>query len=283
MTRIRTRGNEEGEVEATDETRPLGTEAFRLDGRVALVTGAASERGIGRAVARVFAAAGAAVALADVDSEGVEWAAEELRKTGAKAVALRMDVTSASSVEEGVAEMEATLGPADVLVNSAGVTRATPIWDLSVEEFDWLMGINVRGGFLCLKAVLPGMMERRWGRLIWLSSQAGKQGGGVFGKSHYAASKAALIGLCQAVARELGPYGITSNAIAPGLIDTGLVARSGGERMDRDLKEKVSSTVSLRRVGRPEEVAYAALYLASEEAGYVTGEILDVNGGAYFG
>jgi NAD(P)-dependent dehydrogenase (short-subunit alcohol dehydrogenase family) len=256
---------------------------FRLDGRTALVTGAASERGIGRAVARAFAAVGARVALADLDLEGVAWAAEELRAAGAVAVALPMDVASRVSVEEGVAQMEAALGPADVLVNSAGVTRATPLWDLSVEEFDWLMGVNLRGGFLCLKAVLPGMMERRWGRVIWLSSQAGKQGGGVFGKSHYATSKAALIGLCQAAARELGPYGITSNAIAPGLIDTGLVARSGGEEMDRDLREKVEATVPLRRVGRPEEIAHAALYLASDAASYVTGEILDVNGGAYFG
>jgi len=180
------------------ESGSSSIEVFRLDGRVALVTGAASERGIGRAIAYAFAAAGAKVALADLDYEGVEWAAEELRHRGSKALALHMDVTSASSVQEGIAEMEKTLGSADVLVNSAGVTRATPIWELSVEEFDWLMDINVRGGFLCLKAVLPKMMERRRGRIIWLSSQAGKQGGGVFGKSHYATSKAALIGLAQA-------------------------------------------------------------------------------------
>jgi NAD(P)-dependent dehydrogenase (short-subunit alcohol dehydrogenase family) len=265
------------------EARSSGTEAFRLDGKVALVTGAASERGIGCTTARAFAAAGAKVALADVDAEGVETAAVELRGAGGEAMALRMDVSDPASVEAAVAEMEGVLGPADVLVNSAGVTRSTPLWDLTAEEFDWLMGINVRGGFLCLKAVLPKMMERQWGRVIWLSSQAGKQGGGVFGKSHYASSKAALIGLCQAAARELGPYGITSNAIAPGLIDTGLVARSGGEEMDRNLREKVEASVPLRRVGRPEEIAYAALYLASEAAAYTTGEILDVNGGAYFG
>jgi NAD(P)-dependent dehydrogenase (short-subunit alcohol dehydrogenase family) len=126
------------------------------------------------------------------------------------------------------------------------------------------------------------MQSAGWGRLIWLSSVAGKQGGGIFGSTHYATSKAAVIGLCQGAARELGPYGITSNAIAPGLIMTGIVARASSPEREADIERIVSDTVPMRRAGQPADVAYAALFLASEEAGYITGEILDVNGGGYF-
>jgi len=145
------------------------------------------------------------------------------------------------------------------------------------------MAINVRGTFACLAAVLPDMRERGWGRVIMLGSQAGKQGGGVFGAAHYACSKAALRGLCQGAARELGPFGITCNVIAPGMIDTDIFLAAGATPERRDeIAARVAATAPVRRAGRPADVAAAALYLASEEAGYVTGEVLDVNGGAYF-
>ena len=275
-----------GRVDLSDlGSSPTGAEyldAFRLDGRVALVTGAASERGIGREIGRAYAAAGAAVGLADVDEGGVRDAAEEIRTAGGKVVPLRMDVTDPASVSAAVAGLETALGPVEILVNSAGITRPTKIWDVSLEEFDRIMDVNVRGGFICLQAVMPGMMERRRGRIVWLSSISGKQGGGTFGTSSYAASKAAVIGLCQAVARELGPYGITSNAIAPGFIETGIVARSGDQQMEDRVRALINETAPLRRAGAPQDVALAALYLASDAAAYVTGEILDVNGGAYF-
>jgi NAD(P)-dependent dehydrogenase (short-subunit alcohol dehydrogenase family) len=243
--------------------------------RRALVTGAATENGLGNAIARALAATGAEVVLADVDLDGARRNAE---KIGADARAVHLDVTDERSVLDAVRET----GPVDILVNNAGITQRKALWELTSEEFDRVLAINLRGGFLCLKAVIGGMMERRWGRVIWLSSVAGKQGGGVIGTAHYAASKAGVIGLCQAAARELGPYGITSNAIAPGFIVTGIAARAIGAEGERELDRTISATAPARRSGRPEDVASAAVYLASEEAGYVTGEVMDVNGGIYF-
>ena len=265
-----------------DATAAGYADAFRLDGRVALVTGAGSERGIGREIGLAFAAAGASVGLADVDEGGVRAAAEALRGIGGEAMPLPMDVTDPGSVAAAVAALEGELGPADILVNGAGISRPTPIWDVSLGEFDRIMDVNVRGGFICLQAVMPGMMRRGRGRVVWLSSVSAKQGGGVFGTSHYAASKAAVIGLCQAAARELGPYGITSNAIAPGFVETGIVARSGSQEMEDRVRALVEENAPLRRAGAARDVACAALYLDSDAAAYVTGEILDVNGGSYF-
>jgi 3-oxoacyl-[acyl-carrier protein] reductase len=247
-----------------------------LAGRIALVTGAGSATGLGNAIARSLAGAGARVVLADVDVEGARRNAAAI---GAEASAVEMDVTSEESVLDAVA---AAGGRFDILVNNAGITQRKPIWELTTEEFDRLLAINLRGSFLCLKAVVAGMMERRWGRVIWISSVAGKQGGGIIGTAHYAASKAGVIGLCQAAARELGPYGITSNAIAPGFILTGIGAKSIGPEAEREVDRTVAAATPMRRSGVPEDVAAAALFLASEEASYITGEVMDVNGGIYF-
>lgn len=255
---------------------------FRLDGRVVLVTGAAQARGIGRTIGLACAMAGAAVGLADVDEAGVEAAAQAVEAAGGKAMSLAMDVTDPASVTEAVERIGSAYGPVDVLVNNAGISSPTPLWEIDLEEYDRVMSVNARGGFVCLKAVLPTMMERRRGRIVWISSQAGREGGGTFGTTHYAASKAAVIGLCQAAARELGPYGITSNAIAPGLVDTGLLARSSNQEMEDQVKEKVAASVPLRRVAMAEDIANAAVYLASDASAFVTGVVIDVNGGAYF-
>lgn len=256
-----------------------GAGPFRLDGRVALVTGGGSPQGIGRAIGAAFVAAGSRVALLDLDAEGTGRNAEEL---GGGVIAVAADVTDPASVGPAVAEVRDRLGPVDILVNSAGVTRSRPLWEVPLEEFDQVMAINVRGGFICLQAVVSDMKDRLWGRVIWLSSVAGKQGGGIFGSTHYATSKAAVIGLCQGAARELGPFGITSNAIAPGLTLTGMVAAASTPEREAEILERVRASVPLRRAAEPEDVAAAALFLASDEASYITGEILDVNGGAYF-
>ena len=255
---------------------------FRLDGKVALVTGGGSATGLGYAIASAFASAGAAVALGDVDVDGALRNAQTLGASGHRAFGVALDVTDPASVEQAVGEVESTLGPVDVLVNNAGITSSTKLWDLSLEEFDRVLGINLRGGYLCLKAVMPGMMERRRGRVIWISSVAGKQGGGVFGTSHYAASKAGVIGLCQGAARELAPYGITSNAIAPSLVLTGLLAKTASPEAERQVDERNKQVVPLGRSAVPADVAAAALFLASDEASYITGEVMDVNGGLYF-
>ena len=243
--------------------------------RIALVTGAGSERGLGNAIARALARAGAEVILSDIDVDGARRNAAAI---GARARALALDVTSEESVAEAVREA----GRVDVLVNNAGITQRRAIWELSIDEFDRMLAINLRGGFLCLSAVVKGMMERRWGRVIWISSVAGKQGGGIIGTAHYAASKAAVIGLCQAAARELGPYGITSNAVAPGFILTGIATRAVDAQAEREMDEKISAEAPMRRSGLPDDVAAAAAFLASEEAGYITGEVMDVNGGIHF-
>jgi NAD(P)-dependent dehydrogenase (short-subunit alcohol dehydrogenase family) len=258
---------------------PESRNPFRLDGRVALVTGAGSADGIGQAIARIYAAAGAAVALADQDGGGAQ---ANARGIGERALGLHLDVTQPESVAAGVAQVELALGPIDILVNNAGITRSTMLWETSLDEHDQVMAINLRGGFICAQAVLKGMMARRWGRLIWMSSIAGKQGGGVFGTASYAASKAGVIGLCQAAARQLGPYGITSNAIAPGLVLTSLLPRTGGAELAGRLREDGERNAPLRRAATPQDIANAALFLASDAASYITGEIVDVNGGAYF-
>ena len=246
-----------------------------LTGKVALVTGAGSSRGLGNAIARSLAGAGATVVLADVDLDG---AARNAALIGEAARAVLMDVTDERSVQASVHE----IGRVDILVNNAGITQRTPIWELSIADFDRLLSINLRGGFVCLKAVVAGMMTRRWGRIIWISSVAGKQGGGIIGTAHYAASKAGVIGLCQAAARELGPYGITSNAIAPGFILTGIATKAIGADQERELDRAIIDAAPVGRSGQPEDVANAALFLASPEASYVTGEVMDVNGGIYF-
>jgi 3-oxoacyl-[acyl-carrier protein] reductase len=219
------------------------------------------------------------VALADQDGPGAE---RNVREIGGRALGVQLDVTQPESVNAAVAIVERELGPVDILVNNAGITRSTVLWETSLEEFDQVLAINLRGGFVCLRAVLAAMMSRRWGRVIWLSSIAGKQGGGVFGTAHYAASKAGVIGLCQAAARQLGPYGITSNAIAPGLVLTSLLPRTGGAELADRLRQDVEHTAPLRRAATPLDIAHAALFLATDAASYITGEIMDVNGGVYF-
>src|SRR2546421_5857742 len=185
-----------------------------VGGKVALVTGAGSATGLGNAIASALATAGAEVVLGDIDIDG---ATRNAAAIGAAGRAIFMDVADESSVQAAVHE----IGPVDILVNNAGVTQRMPIWELSTDDFDRLLSINLRGGFVCLRAVLAGMMARRWGRIIWISSVAGKQGGGIIGTAHYAASKAGGGGRCQGAPRGPGPYGTTSTWTWPWVLLTG--------------------------------------------------------------
>jgi 3-oxoacyl-[acyl-carrier protein] reductase len=238
--------------------------------RVVLVTGA--WRGIGRAIAAAFAARGARVAVNVRDPERASAAAAAL---GPDVLGVAADVTDAAAVEAMVRAVLDRFGRIDVLVNNAAFATATRLPELEPAEWRRALEVNVTGPFLCLKAVLPAMRAQAYGRIVNIASTAGKTVSTLAGP-HYTASKHALLGLTRAAARELGPLGITVNAVCPGLTDTELVRETAPPERLRDL---VSGAVPARRMGRPDEVAELVCFVASERAGYITGASLDINGG----
>jgi 3-oxoacyl-[acyl-carrier protein] reductase len=238
-----------------------------LRGRVALITG--GDRGLGRSIALAFAGAGMNVAVnhraAERDAESV---VRELEAMRVHAIAVRADVTDASDVTEMVATTRRELGPVDVLVNNAGIARPLPLEQVHVATWDATMAVNLRAPFLITSAVLPEMRARRWGRLLFISSTAARVGGIV--GPHYAASKAGLEGLMHSYASTLAKEGITSNAIAPALIETAMLAGNPAATPDR---------IPVGRFGTPDEVSSIALAIVAN--GYVTGQTIQVNGGIY--
>lgn len=251
---------------------------MRLQGKAALVTGAS--RGIGRAIARRFAAEGCDVALNYVSEAGRDNAAEaetlaaELRSLGRKALCLEADVTDFAAVQAMVATAVGALGGLHVLVNNAGITRDRTLRKLSPEDWQAVLEVNLTGAFNCAKAVLEPMLEHGHGRIISLSSVVGLMGN--FGQANYAASKAGLIGFSKSLAREVARKGITVNCIAPGFIDTEMT-----RAIPQDVIPQILAQIPMGAMGTVEDVANAALFLASEEAGYITGQVLSVNGGMY--
>ncbi|WP_188986050.1 SDR family NAD(P)-dependent oxidoreductase [Pseudomonas matsuisoli] len=250
-------------------TEPI---SFDLHGRNALVTGAA--RGIGYAVALALGQRGAAVAVCDLDLESAERAAAALAEQGIRAIGLRVDVSSEEQVAEMVRATIATLGSIDILVNNAGICSTAPLLEVSAAEWRRVMAIDLDSVFFCAKAVLPGMMDQRHGRIINLASAAGKRGGGLLGNSCYAAAKGGVIALTKGLAREAGPYGITANAISPALTDTEMTSILAPEG-----RARVLADMPLGRAGTPRDIAGAVCFLASEAGSFVTGEIMDVDGG----
>jgi 3-oxoacyl-[acyl-carrier protein] reductase len=240
---------------------------MRLDGKVAMVTG--STRGIGRAIADALAEAGAKVAVIGRDAARAEQAAGEI---GHGARGFACDVASEEAVNAAVAAIEKDLGAIDILVNNAGVTKDNVFLRLQDADWDLVLEANLKGAFRTIRAASRGMMKKRWGRIINISSVVGLIGNK--GQANYAASKAGLLGLTKSIARELASRGITVNAIAPGYIETDMTATLTAEQRDALAKQ-----IPLERLGKPEDVAQAVLFLASDGASYITGQVLVVDGG----
>jgi len=242
-----------------------------LQGKVAVVTGGA--RGIGQGIATVLAAKGAAVAVWDLNAEGAEKTAAAIQEAGGRAIAVGGDASDASDVAAAAARTREELGPVAILVNNAGTTAYQPFTDITEEAWDRMIGINLKGPFLVTKELLPDMLAAGWGRIVNISSSSAQTGAPAM--AHYVASKGGVIGLTRALAVEYIDKGITVNHVPPGFIDTPLV-RQGPVDVDA-----VAATMPMKRAGTPEDVAHAVAYLASEEAGYVTGQTLSTNGGRY--
>lgn len=247
--------------------------ASPLAGRVALVTGAG--RGIGGAIADALAARGAAVIVNDIDEALARQRAAAL---GERALAAPGDASAAADVRRVVEAGIAAFGRIDILVNNAGQDRAVPILDLEEEEWDRFMAVNLKSAFLFSKAVLPGMIERRHGRIVCMSSVVAHQGA-MNGGIHYATTKAGMLGFARTLARQMAKTGITVNAIAPGVVDTDLIRT----HMKPEMREKVTQAIPMGRLADPAEIGRAVAFLVSDDASYLTGATLDVNGGFWIG
>jgi 3-oxoacyl-[acyl-carrier protein] reductase len=242
----------------------------RFADRVAVVTGGA--KGIGRAIASQLACGGAKIVVSGRDEAALEKACTEIRSTGGEAIWVQADVSKSGAADALCARTLEAFGRADILVNNAGVTRDNLVMRLSEEDWDHVIDTNLKGSFLCIRAFTRPMMKQRWGRIVNMSSVVGLIGNP--GQANYVASKAGLVGLTKAVAKELASRHITVNAVAPGFIDTAMTAD-----LNEKVREGLKAQIPLGRLGSAEDVAHAVAYLCSEEAGYVTGQVLSVDGG----
>ncbi len=243
-----------------------------LKGKVAVVTGGA--RGIGLAIATLLADQGASVVVSDLDLEAAEQAVLKLTANGREALAVSANVALLPDVKGMVATTLSSWGRLDILVNNAGITRDGLLIRMKEEDWDTVLSVNLKGAYHCIKAVLPLMAKQHGGRIVSISSIAGVMGN--IGQANYAASKAALIGLTKTVAREYASRGITVNAVAPGFIDTAMTAP-----LSQQVRENLLKEIPLARLGRPEDVAHTVAFLVSDQASYITGQVIHVNGGMY--
>ncbi len=245
-----------------------------MENRVALVTGAG--QGIGAAVAKRLADGGAKVALVDINEQAAKDGAAAI---GANAIGIGADVTKRDQVQAAVAEVVAQLGSLHILVNNAGVIRDNMLFKMTDDDWTTIMEVHLRGAFLFTQAAQKHMVDAKYGRIVFLSSTSAL---GNRGQANYSTAKAGLQGLARTVAIELGPFGVTANAVAPGFIETAMTkatAERTGSTID-EMRERVASTIPVRRGGRPEDVANVVAFYAAEESGYVTGQVLYLDGGA---
>ncbi len=243
-----------------------------LKDKVAVISGAAGKRGIGYATAKLFAAHGAKVAILDLDASSSAEAAQSL---GGDHVGLKCDVTDREACERAIGEVVAGFGRVDVLINNAGITQPVKFMDIDRDGWERIIDVNLRGVLYLSQAAVPHMRAAKSGAIACMSSVSAQRGGGIFGGPHYSAAKAGVLGLAKAMARELGPDNIRVNCVTPGLIQTDI---TGGKLTD-DMRTEILKGIPLNRLGEADEVAKAYLFLASDLSSYVTGAVIDVNGG----
>lgn len=248
----------------------------RFEGKVALVTGAGSQRGIGRGTALALVREGAKVVITDIAEENVQRVAAELNEIG-PALGEVADVRDKSAMERVVKKAVETFGALDILVNIAGLSRPTPFLETSENEYDLVLDVNLKGTFLATQAAVPAMLAQGSGAIISLASVSGQRGGGVFGASAYSASKAGVMGLTKALARELTPRGIRVNCVSPSMVDTDIA----GDLLTPERKVELAKGTLVGRLGAVSDIVNCILFLASDESSYLTGITLDVNGGMH--
>ncbi|HXK24074.1 MAG TPA: SDR family NAD(P)-dependent oxidoreductase [Myxococcota bacterium] len=245
--------------------------------RVAVVTGAAS--GMGLAIASRLADLGHRLALLDLQGEAVQRAAEDLRARGGRALAYALDVRDRGAIDEALSKVRSDLGPIEIVVTSAGIDAFAEFSEISVVEWERVIAVNLTGTFHCIQAAVPDMLAARWGRIVTISSISAQSGAAQM--VHYAASKGGVIGLTKALAIELAPHGITVNTIPPGFIDTPMARRAESEGRLPGGVDAIVARTPVRRAGTPNDVAAACAFLCSDEAGFITGQAIGVNGGWY--
>jgi NAD(P)-dependent dehydrogenase (short-subunit alcohol dehydrogenase family) len=253
-----------------ESTGTMGT-----TGRVAVVTGAAS--GMGLAIARHLAAGGHRVGVLDLQGDAARQAAADLRDAGATAIGVESDVIDRRSVDAALDKVRAELGPIAIMITSAGIEAFEPFAEITTATWERILAINLTGTFHCLQAAVPDMLGARWGRMVTISSSSAQSGAPRM--AHYVASKGGVIGLTRALALELAPQGITVNTITPGMIDTPMLRRAAAGGDIGQLAKVAARMVPVGRPGTPEEIAATCGFLCSDEAGFITGQVVGVNGG----
>jgi 2-hydroxycyclohexanecarboxyl-CoA dehydrogenase len=243
--------------------------------RVAVVTGAAS--GMGLAIARSLAARGERVALLDLQGDAALRAAESLRESGARAIGAQVDVRDRAAIDAALEKVRAELGPVAIMITAAGVDLFEPFTEITAESWERVLAINLTGTFHCLQAAVPDMLAARWGRMVTISSSSAQAG--AWRMAHYVASKAGVVGLTKALALDLARDGITVNTITPGMIDTPMLRRAAAGGDISKIEKLAASRIPVGRTGTPEEIAATCAFLASDEASFITGQVIGVNGG----